>query len=691
MPRNGDEAVLDRVQSVQIDNRQWFGGYAFSVAGSDDVVWLTLLVDGEGKHNHQHLIDTLNDLVLIIKQQIDLVYEINEMANELGERYEELNLIYTRDHGRRTPKQDRQLLRKMVAEFVNYLGVDMTILAVPDRSILYAAGEKYTSSDCQLSNELRSLTRSVYSVVCRENASVVINEPCKRSNSDLSIISEQRLLAAPVRAIDNSIKGMLVCVSSIEQPEFTNSDRNLLAVMADKVSEILKAGQDPLTGLLNRSYFILHAEEILAAAVDHHAGHVMCTVNIDRIKIVNDTYGPAAGDYVMAKLGQLLGKITTDRNIVGRLGGDEFGILVCNSTIEKGEKLAQLVCRAAQQIQIHWQGREIETSVSVAVVDPEECGGRIVDALNAAELTLSKAKEKGRNRVEVYRAGRSDLSTQRQLMHCVEKIKLALKNDRFVLYCQRIEPLVGDDVHYELLVRMLDEDNSVIAPATFLGAAERFWLMPEVDYWVLLHALETLEDSYKLAWDDSISWGINLSGQSLGEGQLLDFIGNWFGNSRVPARQVYFEITETAAIDHVDTAVQFINQVKKIGCRFALDDFGSGLSSFAYLKNFPVDYLKIDGAFVRNMVHDEIDRAMVESIAHIGRVMGLRTIAEFVENDSILQALKGVGVDYAQGYAIMKPLPLSDELVRLQGERRARESRVQDDKMVSCGEVAVDS
>ena len=284
------------------------------------------------------------------------------------------------------------------------------------------------------------------------------------------------------------------------------------------------------------------------------------------------------------------------------------------------------------------------------------------EIFNAADSACFAAKQAGRNRVHIYKADDVEIAQRQGETRWMIRIQQALEENRFELNYQPIVPVANDKnhaVHYEILVRMIDEEGNRIPPGAFIPAAERYQMMPKIDYWVIQHVFEWLEKF----WDPNSPdiFAINLSGQSMADGELQQKIKKLVEASNISPENISFEITETAAISNLNLATNFISDLKVIGCKFALDDFGSGLSSFAYLKNLPVDYLKIDGAFVKDMIHNPIDRAMVESIHNIGSVMNLKTIAEFVENDEILQALKEVGVDYAQGYGIARPKPLPQD------------------------------
>ena len=305
-----------------------------------------------------------------------------------------------------------------------------------------------------------------------------------------------------------------------------------------------------------------------------------------------------------------------------------------------------------------WEDHSFEMGASVGLVGIDKDSGSLAEVLSAADSACYVAKDLGRNRTHVFSYDDSDLARHHSHMLWVQRLQRALDRDSFVLHCQRADPVkdpAGGVRYQEILLRMV-EGEELIGPGVFIPAAERYHLMPAIDRWVVRHALQAL--ARKPGWDERDLFAINLSGQSLGDDAFLDYVSGELAQSGVPAARICFEITETAAVANLRSAQKFIATLKRLGCAFALDDFGSGLSSFAYLKRLPVDFLKIDGRFVRDMATDPVDHAMVESINQLGHVVGVKTIAEFVENAAILEQLERLGVDYAQGYGVHKPVPL---------------------------------
>ncbi len=423
-----------------------------------------------------------------------------------------------------------------------------------------------------------------------------------------------------------------------------------------------QASHDDLTGLANRGEFGRRAERLLSTIRQDKDEHALCYMDLDQFKIVNDTCGHMAGDELLRQLGAVLQREVRKRDTLARLGGDEFGVLMEHCSLGHAQRVADSLQKAIRDYQFSWDGHVFKLGVSIGLVAITDAIPNLSELMKQADAACYMAKDLGRNRIHVYRPEDTELAQRHGEMQWVARIHQALEENRFRLYAQSIVALDrSDDVHYELLIRMEDEEGQLIPPGAFLPAAERYNLIEKLDCWVVEQAFALLA-AYPVFQNQINFISINLSGQSLTTPGVLDFILTQLEVSGVEADKICFEITETAAIAHLSTAIKFISTLRGRGCRFALDDFGSGLSSFAYLKNLSVDYLKIDGMFVRDMVDDPIDRAMVKSINEIGQVMGMQTIAEFVENDEIKGMLREIGVNYAQGYGIDKPRSF-DELL----------------------------
>jgi len=437
-----------------------------------------------------------------------------------------------------------------------------------------------------------------------------------------------------------------------------------------------QATHDALTGLANRREFEYRLEQALNSLGRQPGRHSLMFLDLDQFKLVNDTCGHAAGDELLRHICALLQSGLREGDTLARLGGDEFGILLENCPPEVAEKIAEGLRETVQNLHFVWKTRPFMTSVSIGLVHINQQPLTLEASLRAADMACYMAKEKGRNRVQVYHADDTELSVRFGEMAWVQRLHIALEENRFCLYSQEIaglDPSAQRGGHIEVLLRLQDESGRIILPDSFIPAAERYGLMTTLDRWVVQNVFKVIQqcisESPAGAATPLSLCAINLSGSSIGDDEFLDYLREQFKRYAIPPGMICFEITETSAIANLGSAIRFINELKALGCRFSLDDFCAGMSSFAYLKHLPVDFLKIDGSFVKDMLDDPINRAMVEVINHIGHVMGKRTIAEFVETPLIEQALMEIGVDYAQGYLIERPQPFTCDSLRRNEER----------------------
>ena len=426
------------------------------------------------------------------------------------------------------------------------------------------------------------------------------------------------------------------------------------------------ASHDILTGLVNRAEFESRLERALKSAKAREASYALCYLDLDQFKIVNDSCGHSAGDALLGQLGALLKSKIRWRDTLARLGGDEFGVLLESCSLDEALKTAEVLRVAISEFKFMWDDRSFRLGVSIGVVPITADNEDVAALLSAADSACAAAKEAGRNRIHSFQENDIELMRRRREMQWAARINNALEDNRFELFRQTIKPLQTeeDGAHYEILLRMRDESGGIIAPGLFIEAAERYSITPSIDRWVIKNAFRWLVSEADER-ERLVLCSINLSGQSLGDEKFLPFVVEQFQMSGLDATKICFEITETAAIASYSQANRFINALKELGCKFALDDFGTGLSSFGYLKHFPVDFLKIDGSFVKEILHDPIDREMVRSINEIGHLTGKKTIAEFAENEEIITMLKGMGIDYAQGYGVSEPKAVTRAVVGL--------------------------
>jgi len=453
--------------------------------------------------------------------------------------------------------------------------------------------------------------------------------------------------SAPIHNSEGHLVGWVVVFHDVSQ----------IQAMAQQLS--WQASHDALTGLFNRREFERRLAGLIEAARADDKQHALLYMDLDNFKTVNDTCGHAAGDELLLQLTTVMQSRMRGSDTLARLGGDEFGVLLEACPLDQAVRIANGLREAVRDFRFIWQDKTFGIGVSAGLVtiDGRESLNRI---LANADATCYEAKSKGRDRVQVYQPEHEQPGEQNADLHMVSQINHAFESGNFRLYRQKIIALgagANGEPHYEILVRMMDRDGTLIAPSGFMVAAERYNLLSSIERWVISSLVEYLHRqcasgaiSREQAALSGAFYAVNLSGVSINDASFIDFL-----RFELPRGLLCFEVTETTAISNLSKAANLMHELKGMGCRFALDDFGIGMSSFAYLKYLPVDYIKIDGVFVRDMAEDPMDQAIVEAINRIAHILGLKTVAEYVEDANILERLRAIGVDYAQGYFVAKP------------------------------------
>jgi diguanylate cyclase (GGDEF)-like protein/PAS domain S-box-containing protein len=450
--------------------------------------------------------------------------------------------------------------------------------------------------------------------------------------------------AAPIHLPDQTVAGAVIVFRDV------TDTRRLTAEIAHQ------ARHDPLTGLPNRREFERRLAELLDEARQSDAEHALCYIDLDQFKVVNDGCGHAAGDQLLAELATLLQQHIRRGDLLARLGGDEFGLLLVNCPTEKALDVARELLGVIGDFRFRWGERSFTLGASMGLTLVTAGAASAAELMREADLACYTAKDLGRNRIHLFRPGDAELARRRGEMQWATELREALDERRLLLYVQPIHSLHGADrPWYEVLVRLRQRNGNVVLPGAFLPAAERFGLMPLIDGYVLGRALACLQQSHPA---DRPRLSVNLSGRSLEDRGIMATLERYFADPRQRGGDLCIELTESTAVAHLGRTREFIGRLRGSGCRFALDDFGTGVSSFAYLKHLPVDYLKLDGSFVRDITREPIDRAMVEAIQRLSSIMGFETIAEFVEDQPTLDLLRQIGIDYAQGFLLGRPEPL---------------------------------
>ncbi|MGD2172040.1 MAG: EAL domain-containing protein [Gammaproteobacteria bacterium] len=446
---------------------------------------------------------------------------------------------------------------------------------------------------------------------------------------------------------------MLIASAASYRSRFERRFREKLAT-TDPAVEIR---EDGLTGLPGRRQFELLASKILAANAKSGIDVSLLYIDLDQFKVINDTCGHRAGDEILRQVARLLWRMIRRGDSLARIGGDEFAILLVDSNEKTAMRTSQLICKSIKHGHFHFRGNQLQLSASIGMATTAGDLDSIEDLMRVAERASYAAKEYGRNRVQVFDRHDDLLHRRNQEMNYAMEIPRALREKRFYLEYQLIVPVPGhprDKCWYEILLRMQDSEGEVVMPDSFLSAAESYNLASDLDFWVVNEVLATMAANPEALEGLGLCF-INLSGQSMGDPNFLKTIHDLLTGSRIPANRICFEITESSAVANLEQALAFMYSMRELGCHFALDDFGSGFSSFRYLRNFPADFIKIDGFFAQNIVNDPFNRAIIASISEIGHATDKMIIAEFVEDRSVLDCLSDIGVDFVQGYGIAIP------------------------------------
>jgi len=614
------------------------------------------------------------DAQLFLQEDIEVQSECNQLAAELTERYEELNLVYSTKDQIEYFEEGQEALLRLVHNCADYLDVGLALLTCRERGITIH-NVNSTESPPEVEHLLKTLGTTVYDRVESQVQSLILNDESDPDRPRLLGGRSENLLAYPVLDDHGTAIGMLAVVARHDMHVFSNGDRNLLEVMAKKASRIIHTHHDSLTGLMNRSGFESMLIASLASTQSKNLQHVLLHINIDQLHVINDLMGYQEGDMLIRRVAKGLKATLRDTDIVSRIGGGEFSVLLPNCDMRQGYSVAEKVQQSIRELAVVSAQRTLDVSACVGISLVNRDAEGIVGVMAAAEIACKSAKDQGKDRIEVFEEDNTTLVRRSEEIEWIGRVQEALRDDQFVLYCQPVMPLLDKAraPHFEILIRLRDHNGEILAPIVFLPAAERYQLMPMVDRWVIHKSLKALGARWKSIANDDPVFCINLSGQSFANPGFQAFIMDEIRDAGVPPKNICFEVTETVAISHIDDAVRFMTALRKYGCSFSLDDFGAGLSSFGYLKVLPVDYLKIDGSFVREVTNDEISRSMVDAISQIGKTMGLSIVAEFVQDEQTQDILRAIGVDYAQGYGVGKPVPL-DDIVRGLGNQASAAS-----------------
>jgi len=607
----------------------------------------------------------LQPAIEVIGESLYIGQKLDAARRQFEQAQQELDFVYEVDeriHGVRTRHSS---LAELVGKSGRFLGINYSVLLIPSKRIRISA----THSTWKNVNRKvldRYLVEQLLPKLEGQRQPVVFQIPAVEGSDDPAGHGYQALLS-PLLDIQGNVEGIVAQLGRVDRKGFSARDRKFMANIVRKVEYVIERSFDAMTGFMNRSGFEEQLHESYKALSNEEVSHQLIYFDLDNLQLVNDTFGREAGDAVIMRFARLLEEDLPKSAVLSRLTGDDFCMLLTHADTDTAYEYARKIRESGKKLRYLQGDKSLQVTMSIGVAEFSHATGDDGSALTTARMACEAAKDHGRDRIEVYNEKNHSVIRRYDDMQLVAEIQQALDADEFRLLVQPIEKLNGanDSPRFEVLLRMADSDGVRIPSNALFSAAERYRLMPQIDRWVVSSTLAALAGFAASAEGLATSFAINLSGQSLGDDEILAFIEDEIRQSGVPASCLCFEVTESAAVSNLVKAQQFLDRLHALGCTIALDDFGAGLSSFAYLKNFSVDMLKIDGSFIRDITENRISESMVAAITQVAKVMELETVAEYVENDKTRELLKTLGVDYAQGHVTGKPLPLDEALQNL--------------------------
>ena len=608
----------------------------------------------------------------VLEPAVELIGETLRVGQELAaskqrahEVEKELKLVYEVDEKIHGASRRHSQLAQLVGRTGRYLGINYSVLLIPSKRIRISA----THASWKNVNRKvldRYLIDQMLPKLEGKRQPLIFEIPAVEGSTNKAEQGYQTLLS-PLLDQYGNVEGVFAQLGRVDKTAFSNSDRRFMSHVIRKVEYVIEHSFDAMTGLMNRSGFEAQLHESWKALSSDTDIHQLIYFDLDNLQLVNDTFGRQAGDEVILQFSRLLEEDLPSSAVLSRLAGDEFCILLTHADTDAALQFANEI-RGKRAALRYLQGdKSLQITMSVGIAEFTRSNGDDGSALTTARMACESAKDHGRDRVEVFDAGNQSIIRRYDDMQLIAEIQKALDGDGFELRAQPIVGLHGasNNPRFEILLRMVDSDGISVPTKALFSAAERYHIMPQIDRWVVSTAIAALTDIKDSIDTNGAVVSINLSGQSLGDDDIFEFIEEEIRHSGLPPSALCFEITESAAVSNLAKAQDFIDELKAFGCTISLDDFGAGLSSFAYLKNFNVDILKIDGSFIRDITDNRISESMVAAITQVAKVMELKTVAEYVETDLTRQLITKLGVDFAQGHVYGKPMPLKSMLSQL--------------------------
>ena len=619
--------------------------------------------DGKSASFNPHLLKSILDPALeLIAESLRVGKELKEASKKAAETRKELDFVYEVDEKIHGASGRHSSLAQLVGRSGRYLGINYSVLLIPSKRIRISA----THSSWKNVNRKvldRYLIDQLMPKLEGERKPMVFEIAAIDEDSRLADSGYQALLC-PLLDKQGNVEGVLAQLGRVDESKFSSSDRRFMSHIGRKIEYVIEQSFDTMTGLMNRAGFEAQLTESFGDLKAANDTHQIIYFDLDNLQLVNDTFGRKAGDDVIMRFARLLEEDLPKSAVLSRLTGDDFCMLMTHADSDTALDYANQMREKMIALRYLEGDKSLQVTMSVGIAEFDSEVGDESNVLTTARMACEAAKEHGRDRVEIYNQSNRSVIRRYDDMQLVTNIQQALDSDEFELLAQPITSLTSESSNprYEILLRMKDGEGGRIETKALFSAAERYRMMPQIDRWVVSTTIAKLTEAKDLVERQGAIFAMNLSGQSLGDDDFLEFIEAEIDRSGINDSSICFEITESAAVSNLKKAQAFIDRLRERGCQISLDDFGAGLSSFAYLKNFNVDTLKIDGGFIRDITDNRISESMVAAITQVAKVMNLKTVAEFVETEETQTLIRELGVDFAQGHIIGRPIALESTL-----------------------------
>ncbi len=627
--------------------------------------------DGKSSSFNPSLIKSiLEPAIELIGESLRVGKRMRDLERSTEKVGKELEFVYEVDEKIHGASRRHSSLAQLVGRSGRYLGINYSVLLIPSKRIRISA----THSSWKNVNRKvldRYLVDHLMPKLEGQRRPTIFEIPADENPE--SSETGYPVLLCPLHDKQGNVEGVLAQLGRVDQLKFSKNDRRFMSHIGRKVEYVIEQSFDAMTGLMNRSGFEAQLQESFDALKSDSDTHQIIYFDLDNLQLVNDTFTRKAGDEVILSFARLLEEDLPKSAVLSRLTGDDFCMLLTHADSEAALTYANDIRKKTAALRYLDGDKSLQVTMSIGIAGFDRSSDDGGNALTTARMACEAAKEHGRDRIEIYDEGNRSVIRRYDDMHLVAEIQQALDGNNFQLFAQPICCLSVDcsNLNFEILLRMDDGEGGRIETEALFSAAERYRMMPQIDRWVVSTSIAKLTEVHKHITGSNATFAINLSGQSIGDDDFLEFIEQEIDRSGLPDSSLCFEITESAAVSNLKKAQSFIDRLRQRGCKISLDDFGAGLSSFAYLKNFNVDTLKIDGSFIQDITENRISESMVAAITQVAKVMDLKTVAEYVESEEARALLSELGVDYAQGHIIGKPITLESILSDISGVHKA--------------------